>query len=272
MLSLAAGLFGLIVGSFLNVLVMRHGARSLSGRSICFSCSAQIRWYDNVPLISWFVLRGRCRSCRSAISIQYPLVEALTGVLFALIFPILVRSTDFFSLQDVTVFVAHVLLTALLIAIAVYDARHTIIPDAWAYAFSVLALVIALLTHPAPLTIILLSGPAAALPLFTLWLVSRGTWMGLGDAKLALGFGWFLGPLFGIIAIFLAFVIGAIVSVCILLPLPYVVAWLRKRGIARLSGGAAHFTMKSEVAFGPFLVAAFFVTWISLLYQIPLPL
>lgn len=272
MLFLIAGLFGLIVGSFLNVLVMRHGARSLSGRSICFSCSAQIRWYDNIPLISWLVLRGRCRNCRSAISMQYPLVEALTGVLFALILPILVRNTDVLSVQDVAIFIAHTLLVALLIAIAVYDARHTIIPDAWVYAFAVLALVIALLTHPVPLTFILLSGPAAALPLFTLWLVSRGAWMGLGDAKLALGFGWFLGPLFGITAIFLAFVIGAIVSVCVLLPLPHVVAWLRKRGIARLSGGAAHFTMKSEVAFGPFLVAAFFVTWISLLYQIPLPL
>lgn len=271
MLSLVAGLFGLIIGSFLNVFVMRHGARSLRGRSVCFSCSSQIRWYDNIPLVSWLVLRGRCRHCRSSISAQYPVVEALTGILFALIFPVLLYGVTAFSVQEVAVLIAHGLLVSLLIAIAVYDARHTIIPDAWVYSCAALALFIALLTHPVPLSIIVLSGPAAALPLFTLWLVSRGRWMGLGDAKLALGFGWFLGPYFGVIAIFLAFVIGAVVSVCILLPLPYLMKWLRTRGIARLSAGAAHFTMKSEVAFGPFLVAAFFITWISLLYQIPLP-
>lgn len=272
MLFLASGLFGLIVGSYLNVVVLRHGAGSLGGRSRCMSCTSQIAWYDNIPLLSWILLRGRCRSCRSAISIQYPIVEALSGVVFALIVPKLISTTALFDVRDLIVLFLDAVIIALLIAVAVYDARHTMIPDAWVYSFSVLALVVALLTSPAPFVMTLLSGPAAAAPLFALWLVSRGAWMGFGDVKMAVGIGWFLGPLFGIFAVFLAFVVGALVSVCILLPMPYLMRRLHAWGIARLSTSATHFTMKSEVAFGPFLVAAFFITWLTLLYRIPLPL
>lgn len=272
MLAFGAFLFGSIVGSFLNVLVLRRGARSISGRSACLSCAAAIAWYDNVPILSWLLLRGRCRSCRSKISAQYPLVEALTGALFALLAARLIPSLGLIDMSDVILIALHIVLVSNLVAIAVYDTKHTIIPDAWVYAAALAALAIALLTSFSPLHMTLLSGPAAALPLFALWLVSRGTWMGLGDAKLALAIGWFLGPLYGVLAIFFAFVIGAIVSVCVLLPLPHLVRFARERGIARWRGARSHFTMRSEVAFGPFLIASFFTIWISLLYDIPLPL
>jgi leader peptidase (prepilin peptidase)/N-methyltransferase len=77
--------FGLSVGSFLNVFVLRKGVASLSGRSKCPSCGHIIAWYDLIPVFSWFILRARCRNCGSRISMQYPLVEASTGIIFGLV-------------------------------------------------------------------------------------------------------------------------------------------------------------------------------------------
>src|SRR5690606_3236364 len=111
----------------------------------------------------------------------------------------------------------------------------------------------------------------AALPLFSLWLISGGRWMGLGDAKLSLGIGWLLGPLWGIVAVFLAFVIGALISICILLPLPVLQRHLARWGILRGTPPPSY-TMKSEVPFGPFLIASTLLLWFALLYDIPLPL
>jgi leader peptidase (prepilin peptidase)/N-methyltransferase len=225
------------------------------------SCGKLIRWYDNIPLISWVLLRGRCRFCGSRISLRYPAVELLTGLLFA-------------ALGGAPLTYAELAvgfcIVALLVAIAVYDLRHTIIADEWVYPFSVLALIFAALwggtTDIWPL---LLSGPAIALPLFLLWLVSGGVWMGLGDAKLALGMGWLLGPLYGFYALSFGFILGALIAVGILLPLPYL---MRGWGIARLSVSTPRFTMKSEVPFGPFLIASTLVIWLLLLYRVPLPL
>jgi leader peptidase (prepilin peptidase) / N-methyltransferase len=272
MMAFAAGLFGLVVGSFLNVLILRRGAAALSGRSACLSCGTAIRWYDNIPVLSWFALRGRCRSCGSRISLQYPLVEATTGALFAAAAYALFPNIFAVTLFDLFVLVLHGAFIAILIAIAVYDMRHTIIPDAWAYDAALLGLAIALTMRSESLLLTLLSGPAAALPLFVLWYISKGRWMGLGDPKLALSIGFFLGPVFGPVAIMYAFIIGALVSVFVLLPLPYIASWIRKAGINGLSVPAQRFTMKSEVGFGPFLVASFFLVWFSLLYNVTLPL
>lgn len=271
MLATLFGLFGLIIGSFLNVLILRRGLCNLGGRSACMTCAARIAWYDNIPLFSWFILRGRCRACGSRISMQYPLVEALTGAVFALL-----GGADL----SLPVLAVSLPASALLIAIAVYDVRHTIIPDAWVWTFNALALLTACVL-PLPATSYTLSailaGPVAALPLFALWLVSRGRWMGLGDAKLALGIGWLLGPVYGVAAIFGAFIFGAVVSLLILLPLPFYLRFLQivryyllHRGVGVKSGTG--FTMKSEVPFGPFLISSCFIIWFLLLYNIPLPL
>lgn len=201
---------------------------------------------------------------------QYPLVEFISGVVFAAVTA--AYAPVFTASVETAALVLSLALASLMLAIAVYDIRHTIIPNPWVYASAVIALALGLLTHASPLWMTLFAGPAAAAPLFALWLVSRGAWMGLGDVKLALSIGWALGPLFGILAVFLAFVIGAVVSVCILLPWPYIARFVSERGIARLSRFPMSFTMKSEVAFGPFLVAAFFASWFALLYHIPLPI
>jgi leader peptidase (prepilin peptidase)/N-methyltransferase len=260
---MASFLFGLIIGSFLNVLIIRRSVFSLGGRSHCMSCGKDIRWYDNIPLLSWVLLRGRCRFCKSRISPQYPAVELLTGVLFAAL-----GGTPL-TYPELAVGLT---IVALLIAIAVYDLRHTIIPDEWVYPFALAALVFALLWRGAAMGIwpLVLAGPAIALPLFLLWLVSGGAWMGLGDAKLALGMGWLLGPLYGFYALSFGFILGALIALCILLPLPHLMRMAQ--GIARLSAGAPRFTMKSEVPFGPFLIASTLIIWLLLLYRVPLPL
>lgn len=259
------GVFGLIVGSFLNVLVLRYEKESLGGRSHCSRCMALIHWHDNIPVISWLLLRGRCRACRTRISLQYPLVELVTAVLFVGIGV---------SSLALPVQIVSCVMVALLIAIAVYDLHHRIIPDPWVYGFSGLALLTQLVFSPPHGVAIftILSGPIAALPLFALWLVSRGAWMGFGDVKLALGIGWLLGPLYGLCAVFFAFVIGAVVS------MPLLVAssgWWRRYVLPRLAtwgqvgvGGRVGFTMKSEIPFGPFLAASVFLIWLLLINTI----
>lgn len=267
--ALIFGLLGLIVGSFLNVLIVRHGVRSIGGRSACPSCGKTIHWYDNIPVVSWFVLRGRCRFCSANISIQYPLVEVLTAVLF-----VLVGNAGHMPWNQpllLLVFVPALAIVSLLLAIAVYDLYHKIIPDLWVYSFDALAFGIGFWNWTLgtdPLYFFFVAGPFAALPLFFLWLVSRGAWMGFGDVKLALGIGWLLGPLYGIVAVFFAFVIGAVISIFILLPLPHIMYAFSHLGITSYAQPATGFTMKSEIPFGPFLICSCFILWFLLLYGI----
>ncbi|QQG38224.1 MAG: prepilin peptidase [Candidatus Kaiserbacteria bacterium] len=256
-------LFGLIVGSFLNVLILRWGKEGIGGRSRCPVCKRELAWFDLIPIFSWIFLRGRCRTCGARISIQYPLVEGATALTFALIGASPVPLTlQLFALP----------IAALLIAIAVYDLYHTIIPDVWAYVAAVLSLAAAL-TAPAAsdnALEIVLSGPIAAAPLFLLWLVSRGRWMGLGDGKLALTLGWLLGFPAGLIAVFFAFVLGALVSVPLLL-----LSHAPASGFtptADSENRRPRFTMKSEIPFGPFLIASCFILWFMQMYGVPLPL
>src|SRR3989338_7154292 len=260
MLFVIFGLFGFIVGSFVNVVILRSGARALSGRSACMSCGIKIKWFDLIPVFSWLALRGRCRACGSRISLQYPAVELAMGAAFALV--------GGAHLPPPAMLIA-LLICAVLIAITAYDILHTIIPDAWVWSFNALAL-LALIFNFQFSIFNVLAGPAVAFPLFGLWFISKGRWMGLGDAKLALGIGWLLGPLQGFQSLLLAFVIGAIVSVCILLPLPHIVRFFKKKGIAH-SGSAISYTMKSEIPFGPFLVVACFLVWVSQMYGIQIP-
>lgn len=262
------GLFGLIVGSFLNVLVLRNGVRATTGRSACMSCAREIPWFDLIPVLSWAWLRGRCRFCHGKISAQYPLVELLTALLFALVgaspLPILLR-------------LLALPVMAILVAISAYDIRHTIIPDAWVWTFNGLALFSATLgtgDNLESIALQFLAGPFSALPLFLLWYASGGRWMGLGDAKLAIGIGWLLGPFYGITAVFFAFILGTAVTV----PLIFFSsrAWKNIQGRFtqhhswHMSG--AGFTMQSEVPLGPFLIASCLFYWFLLIYNIqPFP-
>ena len=261
-------LLGLIVGSFLNVVILRRGARGVGGRSGCLSCGAALSWYDLIPVVSWFALKGRCRACGTRISIQYPIVEATTALLFGLVgmMP-----------MPLPLSLLALAICAMLVLISAYDILHTIIPDEWVYTFIVLCVVSSLsfmFSHSdnGNLWSFVVAGPVAAAPLFLLWAVSRGHWMGFGDVKLSLGIGWLVGLDRGFIAVFLAFVIGAFVSVCILIPFQYLSErYWHPGGITRLVNRSSTLTMKSEVPFGPFLIASCLLVWMLGIYGIAIP-
>jgi leader peptidase (prepilin peptidase) / N-methyltransferase len=259
------GIFGLIIGSFLNVLILREGTEEgLGGRSACVQCRHTLSAHDLIPVISWVLLSGRCRYCRAPISLQYPLVELLTGALF-----FLVSVTPLSTIQQILALVV----ISTCIAIAVYDLYYMLIPDRWNYVFIVAAFFFGWtsLSHTA-LAIHIVSGPFVALPLFSLWAFSRGAWMGFGDVKFSLGIGWLLGPYFGYVAVMGGFIIGACVSVAILLPLASFLSYAQERGIKWLSGTSTRFTMRSEVPFGPFLIVSTLTVWFCILFGVVIPL
>jgi prepilin signal peptidase PulO-like enzyme (type II secretory pathway) len=190
-------------------------------------------------------------------------VEAATAMLFFLV-GMASYPRFLFSAQDAGIVFIELVIVSLLIAITVYDLRHTIIPDEWSYAFAGLALILSF-SH-APTIWTLLSGPVAALPLFFLWVISQGKWMGFGDPKLALGIGWLLGLTLGIVAVFVSFIIGTIVLVPMLL-----YERLVTHNAVHTEGGGG-LTMKSEVPFGPFLIASCLIFWVAVLYGVEIPL
>lgn len=252
-----AFIFGSLIGSFLNVVIYRYNTGlTLLGRSFCFSCNKQLTWTELFPVFSFLALRGKCRFCKSKISWQYTIVETLMGLLSALIFWRLGGMSAF--LNRVTsarvdlewfLFVAFLFIVfGLLLAVSVYDFKHKIIPDNWVYTFAAVAF-LRLVFLPGTFMFTpglwdLLAGPALALPFALLWVVSEGRWMGLGDAKLSLGLGWFLGIKAGITAIVLAFWLGAIFGV----------ALLAVDRLAKSSIFHRRTTMKSELPFAPFLI------------------
>ena len=252
-------LLGLCMGSFFNVVLYRYrSGRTLSGRSACTSCGVVLSPVDLVPLLSFLFLAGRCRSCASRISLQYPAVEALTGFLYLGVYAMGM------SLPE-TVFWLFV--ASFSVLILVYDVRHLLIPDGFSYPFIALGVVPLIFSFiPPALSIAPLSewlaGPLLALPLFLLWLFSRGAWFGLGDAKLMLGIGFLLGFSRGAAALLISFWIGAAVGVALLLW-----SWFLAYGAPRFFGSSRlfrksnHFTMKSELPFAPFLLVGLFAVF-----------
>ena len=215
-----AFIFGAIIGSFLNVVSLRwNTGMGVNGRSKCFSCGKGLVWHELIPILSFAAQKGRCKKCKSKISWQYPIVEFLSGAIFVLIF---VKFPPLDVGSSVTT-ILYLCISALLIVITVYDIKHKIIPDALSYIFAIIALASLFFgtggatggtpVFHIPLLINLLSGPLCALPFAILWAVSKGRWMGLGDAKLMLGIGWTLGFVAAVNSMVLAFWIGAVVSV-----------------------------------------------------------
>jgi len=247
-----AFVFGAIIGSFLNVVSLRFNTgMGVNGRSKCFSCGKGLVWHELIPILSFAAQKGRCKKCKSKISWQYPVVEFLSGAIFVLIF---VKFPPVDAASAITTLI-YLFITALLIVITVYDIKHKIIPDSLSYTFAVVAFASlffgsggviggASLFH-VPLLINLLAGPLCALPFAILWAVSRGAWMGLGDAKLMLGIGWTLGFVAAVSSLVLAFWIGAIVSVL----------WMFVR-FGKVKG-------RYEIPFAPYLILGMYIVLFS---------
>ena len=233
------GLLGVIVGSFLNVVIHRvpEGQSLVRPGSACPACGAAVRPRDNIPLVSWLLLRGRCRDCSAPISSRYPIVEAVTGVLWALLAWWALVTPDALPLLPLLL-----VLTAAGVALTVIDLDHHRLPNA-----------IVLTLYPVTVGGLLLAGAlggrwplvaagiGAALWLVVIgipWLVSGGRGMGFGDVKLAPVLGvtlgwWALSA--SVVGLFLAFGLGAVVGI-----------------ILMIAGRAGR---KTALPFGPFLLA-----------------
>lgn len=267
-LSLFLFLGGLIFGSFLNSLIYRIDSKEgFKGRSFCPKCKKTIKWYDNIPLVSFAFLGGRCRQCKKQISIQYPTVELLTALLFLLSgilsdpgkviydwLNIIFNGNSSESIQfPIIAIISLILLLAtcfLLLTIAIYDAKTKYVLTYYAYSAATIAFLfnlteyfkdggewtlVNIFSYLVPFFL------AAFIPAGLFWLISsfsKEKFMGSGDADIALAIGLLVGWPLILTSYYFAFITGSIWGVFLL---------LTKRG-----------TMKSEVPFGPFLIAGAF--------------
>jgi leader peptidase (prepilin peptidase) / N-methyltransferase len=198
---LAAALLGLIAGSFLNVVIHRAPLRQsvVWPASHCPACGEPIEPRDNVPLLSYVLLRGRCRNCKARISARYPLVEALTGALFA-------GAAYEFGLGLELVSALALVLT--LVALAGTDLEHRLLPNAIVGPAALVGFTLSVLESPERWWIYLVSALAIAGGLFALALAYPGG-MGMGDVKMGGMLGAFLGP-YAALAVFVGALCGAI--------------------------------------------------------------
>jgi leader peptidase (prepilin peptidase)/N-methyltransferase len=240
-------ILGLIIGSFLNVVVYRiRTAETILGRSHCPQCKKTIRWYDNIPLLSFVLLRFKCRDCGEKISWQYPLVEFLTGVVFALI------ASQYFVLENFATWPITGVILALvsaLVVIFVYDILYMEIPNIVLFPAIFLALAFNFfLDWGGAFSSMweraffsgLLAAAGAFIFFFSLSFFSKEKWMGMGDAYLVILLGLILGWPKILLGLFLAFAIGAIYGIIL-------IVFKKKK-------------MKSQLPFAPFLIAGTFIT------------
>jgi leader peptidase (prepilin peptidase) / N-methyltransferase len=218
---------GLIFGSFATVVahrVPRHES-FVSGRSRCPHCGATIAAYDNVPVVSWLLLRGRCRSCRAAIPARYPLTELAMAALF--VATVLILGTD-----DATELALGLAFCALLVVVTLTDLERRVIPNAVLAAGAIAAVAIAAIGDPSSLPDRAIAAAAGGGFLFVVALIyPRG--MGMGDVKLAAVMGLYLGRAVAP-ALLIGFAVGALVGV----------AMIARRGAS---------ARKQAIPFGPFL-------------------
>lgn len=224
-------LFGLAIGSFLNSVIYRleQGGSIVRERSRCPQCRHTLSWYELVPLLSFVVQRGRCRACRGHISWQYPLVEIACAILFMLAF----WHLPSFYWRGELWFLWYAL--ASLAVIFVVDLKQYIIPNRVLYPLIAVTAVWGWLGERyLPGVYLWWSALGVSGFFLMLFVVSRGTWIGFGDVKFGVFMGLFLGFPLVLVAFFLSYVTGALVSVALL---------LQKRA-----------SLKSQIPFGPFLI------------------
>jgi leader peptidase (prepilin peptidase)/N-methyltransferase len=247
----AAFLVGLAFGSFLNVCILRlpHDRSLVRPPSSCPACGARIAWYDNIPLLSWLVLGGRCRRCRAPISVQYPLIELAVGLLWA-------------GAALAWGFTVHALAGAvfgtILLGIAVTDARHYLIPDEFTWGGLALGLLLALGDGGGPGLVRALIGAAAGFAL--LYVVAAvGQWlfkeeaMGGGDVKMMAMVGAFLPS--GWQGVLLTVFLGALAGTVVFVPLTLRKKRLVPFGVFLAMGAGATFAAGDAILewYGQFL-------------------
>ena len=246
-------IFGTAIGSFLNVLIDRlPREESINGRSHCEYCKKTLSPLDLIPVLSFILLKGRCRYCHKRLSVQYPLIELLTGTIFVWVFVSFVvipskegiqnvldsrlRGNDFIISNFIQLGI-YLSIVSCLIVIFFIDLKNQIIPDEMQIALFISILFLRVMGSIGVVGVMwgMLEGLVAMLPILFLYLITRGRGMGFGDVKLAFNMGFLLGIKGGFVAIYLGFILGAFFGIVLLL--------MKKK------------KMKSKIAFGPFLVA-----------------
>jgi leader peptidase (prepilin peptidase)/N-methyltransferase len=222
-----AGIFGLAIGSFLNVVIYRVpvGESVVSPPSKCPSCGSEIHNRHNIPVLGWLILRGRCFACHAPISPRYPIVEALTGVLYALVV--------WARWDDASGIALGIVLVTALIPIALIDFEYRIIPNRITGPAAIVAILIGVVLDQDYVVEQLIAGAAAG-GFFFLALLAYPKGMGMGDVKLAGMMGLYLGRAVGL-GVLVGLVAGVVVGSVIM---------------ARLGVRAGR---KQAVPFGPFL-------------------
>jgi leader peptidase (prepilin peptidase)/N-methyltransferase len=221
-----AALIGLLIGSFLNVVAWRlpRGESLVSPGSHCTGCGEPVKPYDNLPVVSWLLLRGRCRGCGERISARYPLVEAVTAALYAAV----VLAFD--ETADVVLGIA---LVTFLVPLTLIDLQHRLLPNKLVLPAGAVAIAAGALLDPAGMPERLIAGAAAFAFFFAAAAVKPGG-MGMGDVKLAGVLGLYLGASVAV-AIFVALIAGVLIGAVV---------------VARVGAAAGR---KTAVPFGPFL-------------------
>lgn len=245
-MALLVGFAGVLMGSFVNAVIFRSQSKeSLWSRSKCRSCAVPIHPKDLVPIVSYFALKRRCRSCKAEIEWQYPVIELAMGVMFALLYARVmfgVGIPDFVDDGELFVLLLRDLIAAVfLVIIFVIDLKYSVILD----RFSIPALLFALLLNVhlgADPAMLLLAGLLIGGFFAFQYIVSKGAWIGGGDVRMGMFMGCLLGVWHGVLALFLAYVIGAIVGLVL-------IARHRK-------------SLKSHIPFGTFLAFTTFIVMI----------
>jgi prepilin signal peptidase PulO-like enzyme (type II secretory pathway) len=234
-------LLGLVFGSFTNAWVWRtsQDMNVAEGRSVCPHCKHQLAWYDLVPLLSYIGLKGKCRYCHKPIGAQYPLVELGTMLLFAGLYVFSVPSGWFAWVQ----LAISLIVAVLLVAAFVYDAKYMQLPEKFMLPAVVLG-VLSLGLNAYKFGWDALTGQLIGLGLVLLvyigmWYFSGGKWLGAGDIRIVAVMGLFLPPKQLLVALFVAYLVGAVYGVYVLRKSK------QKKGV--------------RVPFGPFLIIGFYV-------------
>ena len=211
-LPVVAGLFGLLVGSFLNVCIFRlpRGTSVVWPASACGSCKRELRWFENIPVVSWLVLRAKCARCQAPISVQYPLVEAVTAALFVLVA----------ALTPVgPLLAARLVFVCALVVLFAIDLEHQILPNVITLPGIAVGLAFALAGPPGWLAAVLgalLGGGLLYAIAAGYYLVRKEEGLGMGDVKMLAAIGAFLGWQAVLLTLVLASFAGAIIGVLLI--------------------------------------------------------
>ena len=242
MLAILSFLYGASLGSFVQVLVTRlHVANVLNARSKCLSCGTAIKWYDLVPVVSYLVLRGKCRECKSSFGVASLITEMLFGAVFLCVYYTVLLGRGV-HVSSVLWLIYYTLFVVILGVITLYDLKHKMIPN----IFFVMFLLLSFFTMIGRYVVehnpyIFLAPFVVALPFTVAYLVTKGKALGFGDILMYLAVGGFLGMEQGVAVLILSVWIGGIVGVFL---------HLKNRKM---------YSMKTALPFVPFITLAFLI-------------